>query len=185
VKQGVASLKCRCGREVEVNEPVVPGATYTCAYCNPVSWRRDRRRPRKEILFSELTYTSGDGDTLLGESAAEQIYANLDLGHITPGQSQANAPRDRERGAAYQNFLDDVISTDRPQFNKELREILDQDERWVLEVRATGFTRREYASRLKPAARIKFENAWHRMPPKMESVRAALKRAVRAQIVYE
>ena len=63
--------------------------------------------------------------------------------------------------------------------------MLDEDELLVLAARAMGFSRREYAARLKPNARIKFENAWRRMSPKMDSVRTALKKAVRAQIVYD
>lgn len=177
-------LTCRCGREVEVEEAAAPGATYTCADCNPKPRLKYRWRTRKTLLFSELRYSSDAETPLSGESAVEHIYVKLDQPHITPGWLQANTPRERECGAAYQNFLDE-ISTDRPRFNKNLRTMLDEDELLVLAARAMGFSRREYAARLKPNARIKFENAWRRMSPKMDSVRTALKKAVRAQIVYD
>ena len=192
MKQGVASLKCQCGRVPKVNEAVSPGATYTCAYCNPVSWRRDRRRPRKTILFCELKYSrDGDGDgaresPLTSEEAAEQFYS-------PGGEMHATTRWERTFGVGHQNFLDSISTKwpDKQPPVKELRRMseldeLDEDERLVLAVRAMGISRRKYAARLNPSARTRFENAWRRLcGEKTEAVRKSLKARVRAQIEYD
>lgn len=183
------TLSCsRCGEQSSVQVPagisLANDAAFVCRKCagyvEPSKTKRRRvpppTRERREIPWEDLGLRSPDGHKLSGEDAVNAIAYQHEEPHVTSPWARAFTKTERQIGIYRQEALAVVVPEDLAGFEAVLKDMLDADERWVMNMRAMGESRDAFLATLSEADRLRFQAAWRRLTRKMDKVKASLKK---------